>query len=133
MSETLTPEQRAETRAMKRLKSEGYAKMPSPEVLQKAIGLEQVRMQAIDKTDTTTIQRAQLAANVLAGYIEVQKEKLEPKAAGYMKMVESTIAFSTKLFAQGVELMENRGKEFEVREEEEDDEIDLVAWDGEGE
>ena len=39
MSETLTPEQRAEARAMKRLKSEGYAKMPSPEVLQKAIGL----------------------------------------------------------------------------------------------
>jgi hypothetical protein len=85
--ETLTPEQRAENRAKKKLKAEGYARMPSEAVLRAAATLEGVRLNAIDKTDTTTIQRANLAANVLAGYIEVQKEKLEPKVAGYDAMV----------------------------------------------
>lgn len=124
MPELLTPEKRAEQRALKRLKSEGYAKMPAPDVLAKATALEQVRIQAIDKTDTTLIQRAQLAANVLVGYTEVQKEKLQPTAAGYMQMVEATIAFTTDLMVQGRELVAARGKEFEIESEDEEDDED---------
>jgi|HubBroStandDraft_4_1064222.scaffolds.fasta_scaffold00042_72 hypothetical protein len=118
---TLSTEQQAEKRALKRLRAEGYAKMPSEAVLKAAKELEQIRMQAIDKTDTTLIQRAQLASNILTGYTESQKEKLEPKAAGYMEMVETTIAFSTAFLSQGSEIMANRGKECEIPDDEEED------------
>jgi hypothetical protein len=118
---TLSTEQQAEKRALKRLRAEGYAKMPSEAVLKAAKELEQIRMQAIDKTDTTLIQRAQLASNILTGYTESQKEKLEPKAAGYMEMVETTIAFSTAFLSQGFEIMANRGKECEIPDDEEED------------
>lgn len=123
MTQILDQQQQAEKRALKRLKEQGYAKMPSEGVLDKATKLEQTRMGALDKTDATLIQRAQLAANILAGYTEVQKEKLEPKATGYMKMVEATIAFSERLMTQGVEIMAKRGKEFEFPDEEEEDDL----------
>ena len=74
MPEVLDAVQQAEKRALKKLKAEGYAKMPSESVLKAASAVEQIRMQAIDKTDTTLIQRSQLAANILAGYTEALKE-----------------------------------------------------------
>ena len=117
MPEVLDAVQQAEKRALKKLKAEGYAKMPSESVLKAASAVEQIRMQAIDKTDTTLIQRSQLAANILAGYTEAQKEKLEPKAKGYMAMVEETIAFSTAFMAQGLTIIANRGKEMEFEPE----------------
>jgi hypothetical protein len=126
----MTPEQMAEKRALKRLKAEGFAKMPSESVLKAAATIEQTRMQAIDKTDVTLIQRSQLAANILAGYMEVQKEKLEPKAKGYMAMVETTIAFSEALLAQGIKLIAARGTEVEVPDEDEEDDDPLGGGEG---
>ena len=133
MTQVLDAVQQAEKRALKRLKSQGYAKYPGEAVLKAAAAVEQIKMQAIDKTDTTLIQRSQLAANILAGYTEAQKEKLEPKAKGYMAMVEQTIAFSTAFMAQGLTIIANRGKEieFESEAEEGDDEDDLGGG-GEG-
>ena len=121
MTQVLDPQQIAERRAMKRLKSEGYAKMPSEKVLEQAAKIEMIRASGIDKSDTAIAQRLQIVNNVLAHHVEVQKEKLEPRAKGYMEMVETCIAFTITLAKQGIELMENRGKEFEVPDEEEEE------------
>lgn len=131
MTQVLDQTQQAEKRALKRLKAEGYAKMPNENVLKAAAAVEQVRLQGIDKTDTALIQRANLTANVLMQHTELLKEKIEPKAAGYMEMVEAHVAFATTLAKQGVEIAEQRGKEFEVPDEDEDDDEPLGGGEGE--
>ena len=131
MTQVLDQTQQAEKRALKRLKAEGYAKMPNENVLKAAAAVEQVRLQGIDKTDTALIQRANLTANVLMQHTELLKEKIEPQAKGYMEMVEAHVAFATTLAKQGVEIAEKRGKEFEVPDEDEDDDEPLGGGEGE--
>jgi hypothetical protein len=113
----------AEKRALKKLRAEGFARMPSPEVLRSATEYERAKQTSLGAIDQALVQRAQFAGMVL-GNPEVSKALPREK---FDKLAEKAGAFLESLIDQSGKMLAERDELSDVSVEEAGDEPSLHA------
>jgi hypothetical protein len=98
-----TPQDSAEKRALKKLRAEGYARMPNPDVLRAATDYERAKQASLTQIDQTLATRAQFAGMVLGNEVvskSLPRDKFDALAENARAFFEAFIAQSVKLIAE---------------------------------